>query len=121
MTEKVTTKKQTIPKEYYLNRITKASGVPKTTVRKVINALPEVIIGVMADCQRVQICEGIILGGVMKDDSKRRYFNRLENKHLESKTFIRPTCEFGRKVRQNIEDCYNKKHNITSEQNKEEK
>lgn len=109
---KVTPKKgEILPKEYFLNRITKASGVPKSTVRKVIDVLPQVIFGIMAECKRVRLCEGITLGGVMKKDDKRTIYNYMTGEFIQSKTFIRPTCEFGIYAKKQIIEQYNKKYN----------
>ena len=80
-----------IRKEYYLNRITKASGVPKVTVRKVINALPEVVYGIMAECGAVQVFEGVQFEGVLKDDDKRTFHNPYTGKIEQSKNGGRPT------------------------------
>ena len=93
-------------REYFFNRISKASGVPKKYVRKVMTSLPEVLYVIMADCMRVQLCDGITLGGVMKDDDKRLTFNAVTREYVQSKTFIRPTCEFGKSVKDNIKDTY---------------
>ena len=98
-----------IRKEYYLNRITKASGVPKVTVRKVINALPEVVYGIMAECGAVQVFEGVQFEGVLKDDDKRTFHNPYTGKIEQSKTFIRPRCIFEPAVKERIVKLYEKK------------
>ena len=103
-------KGELLPKEYFLNRITKASGVPKKTVRKVIDVLPQVIFGIMAEQKRVHMCEGITFGGVMKDDSKRTLYNVATGEYIQTKTFIRPTCEFGRFAKEQIVKYYNAKY-----------
>ena len=98
-----------IKKEYYLNRITKASGVPKVTVRKVINALPEVVWGILADCGTVQIFTGVQLEGVLKEDDKRTFFNPYTGEIDQSTTFIRPRCIFDHEVKKKIQEAYDKK------------
>lgn len=97
-------------KDVYYNRLVKASGVPKKYVKKVIEAIPEVVIDVVADCARVQIGEGIIIGGVMKPDDKRTLYSPLIGGYVEVKTFIRPTCEFGKTWKRRIIEAYNRKH-----------
>lgn len=98
-----------IRKEYYLNRITKASGVPKVTVRKVIDALPDVVYGIMAECGAVQVFQGVQFEGVMKDDNARTFYNPLTGQIDQSKTFIRPRCIFEPAVKERIVELYEKK------------
>ena len=114
-TERVKRKAPILKREYFLNRITKASGVPKATVRKVMNALPEVIYNAMSDCQRIRLCEGIILGGKMKEDDKKFVYSRFHGGVIRTRTLIRPTCEFGEYSKKQIKMYYNKKHGIESD------
>ena len=102
-------------KEYYLNRIVKASGVPKKQVRLVIGALPTVVFNIMADCGRVQIFDGVIMEGVMKEDDKRSYYDINTGEIKDCATFIRPRCVFGEAVKKIIKDIYDEKQEINAQ------
>lgn len=100
--------KKVLRREYFLNRISRESGVPKTTVRKVMNALPNVIYEAMAKCERISIGAGLTFEGVMKDDDKRSYHSPNTGKIEQSTVFIRPRCIFNYRTKDKIMEAYEK-------------
>ncbi len=113
--------KKLLRREYFLNRISRESGVPKTTVRKVMNALPNVIYEAMAKCERVSIGAGLTFEGVMKNDSNRSYHSPNTGKIEQSTVFIRPRCIFNYRTKDKIMEAYEKyqeKLKIKEEQQK---
>lgn len=100
--------KKVLRREYFLNRISRESGVPKTTVRKVMNALPNVIYEAMAKCERVSIGAGLTFEGVKKNDNNRSYHSPNTGKIEQSTVFIRPRCIFNYRTKEKIMEAYEK-------------
>ena len=95
-----------LTKEIYVTRLAKSSGVPKTQVYKVIDAMPEVILNEIARCNKVNLIPGIVLSGVLKDDDKRTYYDARIGQTRQMKTLVRPRCTFSQPLRERINQRY---------------
>ena len=107
-----------LTKDVYVTRLAKSSGVPKRSVMKVVDAMGEIILNEIAQCNRINLVPGIVLSGVLKDEDKRSYYDARNGGEIKQmKTLVRPRCTFSQPYRNKIDQRYLKFKEKEKEQN----
>lgn len=115
-----TWKNYALKPEYFYARVSKACGVPKVTVTKVIRAMGDVIYEEIARCGKVTPFHGVVFEGIWKKDKGRGYHDLYSGTVKESKTLIRSKCNFTPYAKKRIHEFYYK-HKEEEEKNAKSK
>lgn len=98
--------KVSMAKDEYINQIALKSGVTKKNIRKVLDAISEVVYEGVAEERKVPICDGIIITGSVKDEEQKKYYDCNANQTKLSRYSIRLKCIFTRKGKKFAHDSY---------------
>ena len=118
MVNKKYSDKMALNKNTYITRLAKGSGVPKTQVRKVIDAMPDVIFAELYKCHKVKLVPGIILSGELRDKEHMVYCDNKDGKKMKTmKGQVRLKCSFTPTYRIQVNKAY--EEYIAKEEQKE--
>ena len=107
MANKKYSESMALSKDIYITRLAKGSGVPKKQVRKVIDAMPDVIFDELYKCRKVKLVPGIILSGVLRDKEHMVYCDNKDGKKMKTmKGQVRLKCSFTPAYRLQINKAY---------------
>lgn len=113
-------KRYALEPTYLWGRLSKASGVPKTQIKKVMEVMGDVVYEEMARCGKVALFKGVIFEGVWKNGSGRKYHDVWTGEVKDSKVAVRAKCNFTPLAKKRIHEFYNK-HREEEEQNDKSK
>lgn len=93
---------------YFWGRLSKASGVPKCQVKKVMEVMGDVVYEEMARCGKIALFKGVIFEGVWKNGKGRKYHNIYTGEVQDSNVVIRAKCNFTPLAKKRIHEFYYK-------------